>query len=358
VLDPRILTIGFARRFATYKRASLMITDRERLKQILFHPERPIQIVISGKSHPRDDGGKRIIQDLVRFINEGGARSRIVFLEDYDMQVARALVQGVDLWLNNPRRPHEASGTSGMKVVPNGGLNCSILDGWWDEAYESGLGWAIGDRTEVTDEGHQDWLDSRSLYHLLENEIAPVFYHRVENGVPRGWLSMVRKSIMNLGHEFSNNRMLRQYTQEYYIPSAQAYHHLSSGRLENAYKVLGWRDRILANWKSVRVAQVEDNSTISNPIGKAIHIRAFIELGALNPTDVRVEALVGKIGPNRELVQTKSTVLATSGKDGERYVYEGTVVCDAAGHQGYTVRVVPANEDIQVPSELNLISWE
>ena len=358
VLDPRILTIGFARRFATYKRASLMITDRERLKQLLFHPERPIQIVISGKSHPRDDGGKQLIQELVHFINDGGARSRMVFLEDYDMQVARALVQGVDLWLNNPRRPHEASGTSGMKVVPNGGLNCSILDGWWDEGYEPGLGWAIGDRSDVGDEGHQDWLDSRSLYHLLENEIAPVFYHRVENGVPKGWLDMVRRSIMSLGPNFSNNRMLREYTEMYYIPSAQAYHGLASGRLENAYKVLGWRDRVRASWKSVRVARVEDNATTSNPIGKKISIKAYVELGGLTPTDVRVEAVVGKIGPNRELTNSKSTFLSASGKDGERFVYEGTVACDTPGHQGYTVRVVPFHTDINVPSELNLISWE
>ena len=358
VLDPRILTIGFARRFATYKRASLMITDRERLKQLLFHPERPIQIVISGKSHPRDDGGKRLIQDLVRFINDGGARSRMVFLEDYDMQVARALVQGVDLWLNNPRRPHEASGTSGMKVVPNGGLNCSILDGWWDEGYEPGVGWAIGDRSEVGDEGHQDWLDSRSLYHLLENEIAPVFYHRIESGVPRGWLDMVRKSMMSLGPQFSNNRMVREYAELYYMPSSQAYRHLAEGKLDSAYKVLGWRDRVKSSWRSVRVANVEDNATIANPIGKEISVRAYVELGGLTPTDVRVEAVVGKIGPNRELTNTHVTVLATSGKDGERYVYDGSVKCDIPGHQGYTVRVVPFHSDISVPSELNLIAWE
>ena len=274
------------------------------------------------------------------------------------MQVARALVQGVDLWLNNPRRPHEASGTSGMKVVPNGGLNCSILDGWWDEGYEPGVGWAIGDRSEVGDEGHQDWLDSRSLYHLLENEIAPVFYHRIESGVPRGWLDMVRKSMMSLGPQFSNNRMVREYAELYYMPSSQAYRHLAEGKLDSAYKVLGWRDRVKSSWRSVRVANVEDNATIANPIGKEISVRAYVELGGLTPTDVRVEAVVGKIGPNRELTNTHVTVLATSGKDGERYVYDGSVKCDIPGHQGYTVRVVPFHSDISVPSELNLIAWE
>ncbi len=358
VLDPRILTIGFARRFATYKRASLMLTDRDRLKQILLHPERPIQIIISGKSHPRDDGGKRIIQDLIHFINDGGARSRIVFLEDYDMQVARAMVQGVDLWLNNPRRPYEASGTSGMKVVPNGGLNCSILDGWWDEGFESGLGWAIGDRSEVSDEGHQDWLDSRSLYHLLENEIAPTFYHRVENGIPHGWLGMVKRSFMKLGPHFSNGRMVKEYAELYYMPSSRAYLHLAEGDLSNAWNVLRWRDRIQDNWKQVRVADVKDTSTQANPIGKEIHIRALVELGTLTPDEVRVEAVVGKIGPNRELTNFRVTNLGVSGKDGERFVYEGAVTCDLPGHQGYTVRVVPYNQDISVPSELNLVAWE
>ena len=243
ILDPRILTIGFARRFATYKRGTLMITDKERLNNILFHPERPVQIVISGKSHPRDDGGKKLIQELVNYIGHDGPRSRMVFLEDYDMNVARHLVQGVDVWLNNPRRPYEASGTSGMKVVPNGGLNCSILDGWWDEGYEPGLGWAIGDRSEVSDEGHQDWLDSRSLYHLIENEISPVYYHRVDNGIPRGWLQMVKKSIMRHAPEFSTNRMVRDYATESYVTSHHAYMRLSGDHQVKAKAALEWRAR-------------------------------------------------------------------------------------------------------------------
>lgn len=358
ILDPRVLTIGFARRFATYKRASLMITDRERLKKLLFHPERPIQIIISGKSHPKDDGGKRLIQDLVRYINDGGARTRMVFLEDYDMQVARALVQGVDLWLNNPRRPHEASGTSGMKVVPNGGLNCSVLDGWWDEAYDPQLGWAIGDRNEMPDEGHLDWLDSRSLYHVLEDEIAPVFYHRVENGIPRGWLQMVRRSIMTLGGQFSNNRMVRQYTDLFYMPSSQAFHDLSASNLRSTYKVLGWRDRIQENWRLVRVAKVEDTAVRSNPIGKHVGVRALVELGGLSPEDVRVEAVVGRIGPNRELSDCSVSILELSGHENGGFVFGGSIACDRAGHQGYTVRVVPHNTAIRVPSELNLVAWE
>jgi starch phosphorylase len=358
ILDPRVLTIGFARRFATYKRASLMITDRERLKQILFHPERPVQIVISGKSHPRDDGGKHLIQDLVRFINEEGMRARMVFVEDYDMRVARALVQGVDLWLNNPRRPYEASGTSGMKVVPNGGLNCSILDGWWDEGYEPGLGWAIGDRSETVDSGHQDWLDSRSLYYLLEHEITPLFYHRFENGVPRGWVAMIKRSIMNHAPQFSTNRMVRDYASQFYMPSAQSFKKLSSEDLSFAKSALQWRDRVRTNWNQVRVVEVKDGAGTSNPLGRTFDLEAVVELGQLSPEDVRVQAVVGKVGPNRELLNTRVEDLTVRGGQDGRFVFAGRVVCDMPGHQGYTVRIVPKHEDVQVPSELNLATWE
>jgi len=358
VLDPRILTIGFARRFATYKRGSLMITDRERLKQILFHPERPVQIVIAGKSHPRDDGGKRIIQDLVNFIHHGGARTRMVFLEDYDMRVARQMVQGVDLWLNNPRRPHEASGTSGMKVVANGGLNCSILDGWWDEGFSPELGWAIGDRTQVADEGHQDWLDSRALYDLLEHEIAPVFYHRIENGVPRSWIRMVKQSIMHHAPFFSTNRMVRDYAAEMYVPSARAYKRLADGDLTRAKTALEWRDRIRANWGQIRVASVRDSAGASNALGSEFDLDARVDLGVLTPEDVLVQAVVGKVGPNRELVQTRVQELTHAGDAEGQHVFRGRVVFDHPGHQGYTVRVIPRHEDVNVPSELSLVAWE
>ena len=357
VLDPRILTVGFARRFATYKRASLMITDRERLKQLLYHSERPIQIIISGKSHPRDDGGKKVIQDLVRYINEG-AISRMVFLEDYDMQVARALVQGVDVWLNNPRRPHEASGTSGMKVVPNGALNCSILDGWWDEGYEPGLGWAIGDRSEVNDEGHQDWLDSRALYHILQNEISPMFYHRVENGVPKGWIQMVKKSIMTLAPQFSTNRMVKDYAEKFYVPASLAYQNLAEGDLSKAKGVLGWRDRVREAWPNVRIAHVEDDSARSNPLGTDIKIKVKAYLSGLNPEDVRVEVVFGKIGPNREITQSRLAPCKFVGNEGDLHVLEAIAPCDHPGHQGYTVRIVPFHTDISVSSELNLVAWE
>lgn len=358
ILDPRVLTIGFARRFATYKRASLMITDRERLKSILHHSERPIQIVIAGKSHPRDDGGKRIIQDLVQFINHGGVRTRMVFMEDYDMGVARRLVQGVDLWLNNPRRPHEASGTSGMKVVPNGGLNCSILDGWWDEGYEPGVGWTIGDRSQVPDEGHQDWLDSRALYHVLEHEVAPMFYHRVENGVPSGWIQMVKRSIKNLAPEFSTNRMVRDYTTQHYAPAAESYLRLTGEGLSRARGALEWRDRVRSNWEGIRISEVSDTSARTNALGKNFEVTVAVETGSLTPQDIAVQAVVGKVGPNRELVSSRVETLSYSGEREGKHVYKGQVACDVPGYQGYTVRVVPKHEDVGVDSELRLIKWE
>jgi starch phosphorylase len=359
VLDPRILTIGFARRFATYKRGYLMLTDRERLRGLLFHPERPIQIVISGKAHPRDDGGKKVIQDLVNFIKHEGGAGRMVFIEDYDMEVARALVQGVDLWLNNPRRPYEASGTSGMKVVPNGGLNCSVLDGWWDEGYEPGVGWSIGDRNSFDDPGHQDWMDSRAFYELLENDITPTFYHRVEQGVPRDWIRMIKQSITRLAPQFSTSRMVQEYAERFYIPSANRSGRLYQNGLEKAREVITWRDHIYENWRNVRVHFVSDTAkTGSNTIGASFTIHAEVELGGLSSQDVQVHAVVGKIGPAREILESRVEVLDLVRSEGSRHTFEKVIKFDSPGYQGYTVRVVPSHEDMSIPNELNLVTWE
>lgn len=358
ILDPRVLTIGFARRFATYKRASLMLSDRERLLKILFNPERPVQIVIAGKSHPRDDGGKRLIQDIVGFINHGGARSRMVFLEDYDIRVARSLVQGVDLWLNNPRRPMEASGTSGMKVVPNGGLNCSVLDGWWDEGYDPEVGFTIGDRDNLGDEAQQDWLDSNSLYSLLENEITTKFYHRVEDGVPREWVAMMKKSIMRLAPEFSTARMVHDYASKFYMPAADAYQKLAAGDLGVAKSALAWREKVQKAWPQVHVQKVEDTAKLSNKLGTSITVRAWVELGALAPDEVQVQTVIGKIGPNRDLLDVAPQVMKHNGSNGSIHEFEITIECSKAGYQGYTVRVLPHHDDVHVPSELGLVAWQ
>ena len=358
ILDPRVLTIGFARRFATYKRASLMLTDRVRLKNILFHPERPVQIVIAGKSHPRDDAGKHIIQELVNFIRSEAAQARMAFVEDYDIEVARHLVQGVDVWLNNPRRPMEASGTSGMKVVPNGGLNCSVLDGWWDEGYDPSLGFAIGEQTEMSDAGHQDWLDSRSLYGIIEREIAPKFYHRVDNGLPTSWIAMVKNSIKSLAPTFSTMRMVREYTEKAYVPASDAYRALESENLSRAREAREWRDRVQKSWASIEIRNVSDTAGRKPARGGTICLSAAVALGQLSPEDVAVEAIVGKIGANRDLTNTEAVRLAAGSKEGDSTIFEGSITCDRAGYRGYTIRVVPKHDLVSVAHELPLVIWE
>jgi len=358
VLDPRVLTIGFARRFATYKRASLLLTDRERLKNILFHPERPVQIVLAGKSHPKDDGGKRLIQETYNYIHHEGGRARMVFLEDYDMEVARALVQGVDVWLNNPRRPMEASGTSGMKVVPNGGLNLSILDGWWAEGYKPGLGWAIGDDNEYDDHGHQDWLDSRSLYQLIEQELAPIFYNRGESGIPTAWVEMMKRSMREHAPRFSTSRMVREYTTRFYVPASDAYNRLSSDGLVRARAALDWRSRVQAAWKDVKFVGISDTAKTMTPVGTDFEIVANVNLGSLKPEEVRVQALVGSVGANRELTHLTVHDLVIADGKGPEYRYQIEVNCREAGHRGYVLRIVPHHEDVRVASELALVVWQ
>jgi starch phosphorylase len=354
VLDPRVLTIGFARRFATYKRATLMLSDRERLKALLYHADRPIQIVIAGKSHPRDDGGKTLIQDLYRFINNDGGRARMVFLEDYDMEVARRLVQGVDVWLNNPRRPHEASGTSGMKVVPNGGLNCSILDGWWDEGYQPSLGWAIGERRDDSDEGRQDWLDSHSLYHLLETEIAPKFYHRMSGGIPASWVEMMKRSIAELAPFFCTSRMVAQYGEQYYFPGWDAYFALTANDLERAKAAMQWRERVRTELPKVKVRNVRHSAEAHNILGSAITIEAEIDLNGLSASEVKVQALYGQVGSNRELIDPEVIDLEPTGEDR----FAKTFALEQPGHRGFVIRIVPHHPDVVVPSEMSLVTWE
>ena len=356
ILDPRILTIGFARRFATYKRATLLLTDRERLKALLLHQERPIQFIMAGKSHPRDDGGKRLIQELVQFATREGVRHRMVFLEDYDMEVARAMVQGVDLWLNNPRRPMEASGTSGMKVLANGVLNCSVLDGWWDEAYSTGVGWAIGERYQVADHEQQDWLDSRTLYHLIENEIAPNFYHRTDGSVPTAWIEMVKNSISRLAPHFSTSRMVKEYATKCYMPSSEAYH-LLADNIENAKTALIWRDRVNSNWAKIRIVALKDNMQSVNSIGSECRMEVTVDLDGLSPEDVQVQALVGRVDSNRDLRDIEVVNLDDSAKDGTVHVYKACFRCTVTGNRGYTVRIIPKSDFVHVPSEMKLVKW-
>lgn len=358
ILDPRVLTIGFARRFATYKRATLLFQDRERLKQLIFHPERPVQFVFAGKAHPRDEEGKRLIQQIVSFIKHENAASRMVFLEDYDMDTARNMVQGIDVWLNNPRRPMEASGTSGMKIVPNGGLNCSILDGWWAEGYQPGTGWAIGDGVELHDHGYQDWLEAQNLYHLIENEITPHFYHRTDGGVPASWLDMMKRSMRELAPVFSTSRMVREYATRYYVRSHDTYQRMVANKLERAKNALVWRDRVRKAWNDVKVIEVWDDAQVENRLGAKFNIKAKVSLGSLPSEDVRVQVLLGQVGSNRELTNLDLHDLQHKKDEGDLSIFEGTIDCGEPGHRGYVVRIVPENADVRVPAELQLAAWE
>ena len=257
MLDPEALTIGFARRFATYKRGTLIFRNLDRLAAILNDKDRPVQILFAGKAHPRDHGGKELIAEITHVCRRPEFRRRMVFIEDYDINVARYLVQGVDVWLNNPRRPLEASGTSGMKVCVNGGLNLSILDGWWCEGYTGDNGWAIGAGEEYTDLTYQDDIESRAIYDLLEQEIVPLFYTRSSDGMPRGWLKVMKRSMSTVCPIFNTSRMVQEYVEKCYSPSTERYERLTQDHLAKAINLAQWRRKLTKDWGQVRVEQVE-----------------------------------------------------------------------------------------------------
>ena len=260
ILDPGILTIGFARRFATYKRGDLLLHDIERLKRILNSTDKPVQFVFAGKAHPRDDAGKELIRRIVHFARGEDVRRRIVFLDDYDMAMARYLVQGVDVWLNNPRRPMEASGTSGMKVIPNGGLNFSVLDGWWVEGYDPSVGWEIGRGEDYTDYGYQDYVESQDIYETLEREIVPLYYDRGADNLPHGWIAKMKASMKALGPVFTTARMVAEYAETYYVPAARRAHLLAEGDFSRARALIVWKQRVRESWGDVHVVSVSTES--------------------------------------------------------------------------------------------------
>lgn len=361
VLNPEILTIGFARRFATYKRATLFMRDQERLIRLLNDENRPVQILLAGKAHPRDNGGKELIQEIVRFAQRDEVRNRIVFIEDYDIAVARHLVQGVDLWLNTPRRPMEASGTSGMKVLANGGLNLSIPDGWWAEGYDPRAGWAIGRGEEYGDPDFQDHTEAEVLYELLEREIIPLFYDRGKSGVPRGWVSRIKSSMRLLCPVFNTHRMVAEYAETYYFPASHHYQELAEDGCNRASNLVAWRKRIQQNWGSVKIERVEaPTSTEGSPVhvGMSWHVTAYLRLGTLKPEEVSVQAYHGALDSSHNITKGTIHTLVPVGMDGDLYRYSGEVLCQSSGIQGVSLRVVPAHEDAVLPMQLPLIKWD
>jgi glycogen phosphorylase len=372
VLDHDVLTIGFARRVPSYKRLTMMMHDPARLTALLLDPERPIQIVVAGKAHPADDGGKQLIQQLVRFADGVQVRHRIVFLPDYDMAMARTLVQGCDVWLNNPLRPLEACGTSGMKAALNGGLNLSILDGWWDEWYDGRNGWAIPSADGVPDPVRRDELEAAALYDLIGKSVAPLFYQSGSDGLPVRWLEMVSHTLRTLGPKAQASRMVRQYVTELYAPAARASRALArpatssteggtggaSGDREfaAAHELSAWKQRVIDAWPGVRVEHVEADDGDLSPGGN-LTVRASVALGALSPDDVTVEVVYGRAGDSDEIVDPARSPLQLEGGavDGVAR-YSGTAMLGQPGPFGYTVRVLPRHPLLAGPAELGLVT--
>ncbi len=357
VLSPDVLTVGFARRVPSYKRLTLMLRSPDRLRALLLDPDRPMQLVVAGKAHPADDGGKALVQEIVRFADQADVRHRIVFLPDYDIGMAKVLLPGCDVWLNNPLRPLEACGTSGMKAALNGGLNLSIRDGWWDELFDGENGWAIPSADGVADPDRRDDLEAAAIYDLLESAVLPRFYDRT-GGVPRRWVEMVRHTLGTLGPEVVSDRMLHDYVAALYAPAAASAAAMSVDGYAAARALAEWRQRVAKEWPGVAVSHVESSAVGDTPeLGSVVHLRAIVALGALAPDDVAVEAAYGRVDDTDEIRDASHQALALTGDAGSgQWAYEGDVTLGRTGSFGYTVRVSPRHDLLATPAELGLIT--
>ncbi len=357
VLDPEALTIGFARRFATYKRGDLIFRDAERLSRLLNEAKRPVQFIFAGKAHPKDTGGKELIARVVQQARKAEFRKHVVFIEDYDMNVARHLVHGVDVWLNNPRRPLEASGTSGMKVSVNGGLNCSILDGWWVEGYDGDNGWAIGAGEEYTDLTYQDEVESRLLIELVERDVMPMFYQRDGEGLPRAWLRRMKRAISTQVPVFNTNRMVEEYFETCYLPSHHRSQTLSANGLKPAGELAEWRRKIGQSWNQIRIESVQAPTTEILRVGADLAVSAQVNLGTLTPADVDVQLCSGLLDSMGQIVDAKATSLVATTANGSSVTYTGSMTCQASGQFGFTVRVLPKHANLPHSYEPSLVTW-
>jgi starch phosphorylase len=355
VLDPNALTIGFARRFATYKRATLLFKDIDRLKKILCNPERPVQIIIAGKAHPKDVPGKGYIREIVQYSRDPDLWKHVVFVEDYDMKVARELVQGVDLWLNNPRRGEEACGTSGMKAAINGVLNLSVLDGWFDEAYEYSGGWAIGDREPYTED--QDAIHASNIYYLLEKEIVPMFYEQ-RSGAVSEWGKRVKQCVMNISPQFDARRMVSEYQGKLYDPAHRHAMESSVNHYERARQRVGWNNRVREVWDRVYFMDSAASPVGAVTSGQPVAIQTAIDLAGLSPDDVRVEAVIGPIGATGYLEDAEVVVLKPAGQNGNATLFGREVTPGQTGRLGYSFRITPNHfEDPLTRPCSSLMKW-
>jgi glycogen phosphorylase len=359
VLNPEALTIGFARRFAPYKRAGLLFSDTDRLLQLVSDKTRPVQFIFAGKAHPRDNLGKEIIKNVVHQARLEGFRRNLVFLEDYDINVARYLVQGVDVWLNTPRRPNEACGTSGMKAAANGALNVSILDGWWAEAYDPSLGWAIGSGEEYEDHDFQDKLDAELLYGILEKEVIPLFFDRGPDGYPHGWIEMMKNCMARICGRFSSHRMIEDYMENYYIQAGLAHRILGENRMTRAKEIRDWKRKVRNLWKDLKILEVSVPQGDRLALGTDMEVEASIHLGGLKEQEVVVDLCHGRVDPETDTTVGRTITAMTKDGDGSGDVvtFRGTIPCEETGIYAYNIRILPFHPYLFNPLSMNLMIW-
>ena len=357
-LNPVALTIGFARRFATYKRAYLIFKDRERLLKILNNPERPVQLIFAGKAHPQDQAGKELIKDIISFMSTEHLRGKIAFVEDYDINVARYLVSGVDIWLNTPLRPFEACGTSGMKAACNGVLNFSVLDGWWDEAYDLKNGWAIGNREAYSDKKYQDEVESKAIYSILEKDIIPLFYERGSDGLPREWIRMMKHSLVTIASRYNTNRMVKEYFNKFYKNASDNYAKLSADGFAACRELVKWRSRMRNEFPAVRIENVQADTSRTYKSGEAFRVKADLFLGKVQPGEIRVDVYYGTLVGEDVLHHSALVTLGDVEKIEEgRFRFSGVIPCTRTGSFGFKLRVTPFHPLLSDPNQMNLVIW-
>lgn len=351
IFDPNALTLGFARRFATYKRPNLLLHQPERLRRLLTDAQRPVQLIMAGKAHPADQAGQALIQEWIRFIRRPEMRPHVIYLSDYDMLLAEHLVQGVDVWINTPRRPWEASGTSGMKVLVNGGLNLSELDGWWAEAYHPEVGWALGDGRDHGDDPAWDAIEADALYDLLEREVIPEFYRRDEHGVSTGWVTRMRESMARLTPRFSTNRVVREYTEQHYLPAAAAYRERAADKGAVGKRIADWKQTLKEKWLGLRFGDVKVQTNAAQHI-----FEAEVYFNDLDPNAVRVELYADGINGSSPIQQEMTRVRRLAGES-HGAIYRASVSA-ARFATDYTARVIPHHVGVAAPLEVDLILWQ
>jgi starch phosphorylase len=358
VLDPEILTVGFARRFATYKRGTLLLRDLDRLDRILNNPTRPVQIIFAGKAHPADFEGKELIRQIRQVSLDERFHNRIVFIEDYDLAVARRMVQGVDVWLNTPRRPLEASGTSGMKVAFNGGLNMSVLDGWWPEGYRGDNGWAIGKGEVYDDLEYQNDVEGRAIYDLLEKEVVPLFYDRGADNIPRDWIKCMKSSIETLCPLFSTERMVQEYTDKFYLPSFDMWKGLDENGQALARDLAHWKAKMSRLWQQVRVEGIEAKAASEIAVGTRVPVHARIGIGDIPLEELSVEAYFGVLDPDDAIGEGTLTPLLPVERLGtDLHRFSGEMECRVCGRQGFVIRIMPKHPRLGPVYDSGLVLW-